>query len=221
MIELDRDNKKLARGPRFRLEAEMIRDQALAASGLLSRKVGGPSVMPWQPDGLWKSTYNNTKWVTSPGEDRWRRGIYTFQKRTTPYPQMLTFDGPSRETCLIRRIRTNTPLQALTTLNDPVFVECAQALARRMSASGVGVEDWIAAGYSKTLLRTPRPEETAALAKLYREQFEQLQRDPAAAKSLATEPLGPASEGSDLAKLAALTTVANVILNLDEFLTKP
>jgi hypothetical protein len=221
LLELDRDNKKLARGPRFRLEAEMIRDQALAASGLLSRKIGGPSVMPWQPDGLWKSTYNKAQWITSPGEDRWRRGIYTFLKRTTPYPQMVTFDGPSRETCLIRRIRTNTPLQALTTLNDPVFVECAQALARQMAATGSAAEDWIATGYRRALLREPRPEEVAALSALYREQHEAMHREPEAAKKLATEPLGAPPEGSDLPKLAALTTVANVILNLDEFLTKP
>ncbi|QDT57180.1 Planctomycete cytochrome C [Caulifigura coniformis] len=221
LIAVDRDNKKLARGPRFRLEAEMIRDQALATSGLLGRKVGGPSVMPWQPDGLWKSTYNNTKWVTSPGEDRWRRGIYTFMKRTTPYPQMLTFDGPSRETCLVRRIRTNTPLQALTTLNDPVFVECAQALARQMAASGPDIDAWVGTGFRRALLRDPSRDELAALTMLYRDQLETMQRDPAAAKSLATEPLGPAPEGSDLPKLAALTAVANVILNLDEFLTKP
>jgi len=221
LIESDRDNKKLARGPRFRLEAEMIRDQALAASGLLSRKIGGPSVMPRQPDGLWKSTYNTTKWVTSPGEDRWRRGIYTFLKRTTPYPQMVTFDGPSRETCLVRRIRTNTPLQALTTLNDPVFVECAQALARQMADAGPAIEERIAVGYRRALLREPRPEEAAALASLYREQVSDLRGNESAAKALATDPLGPAPEGTDIVQLAALTTVANVILNLDEFLTKP
>jgi hypothetical protein len=221
LIALDRDNKKLARGPRFRLEAEMIRDQALATSGLLSRKIGGPSVMPWQPDGLWKSTYNKAQWVTSPGEDRWRRGIYTFMKRTTPYPQMVTFDGPSRETCLIRRIRTNTPLQALTTLNDPVFVECAQALARQMAAAGSGIEEWVAIGYRRALLREPKPEEVAALSMMYRDQLATMNADPEAARKLATDPLGPPSEGSDLSKLAALTAVANVILNLDEFLTKP
>ncbi|HVJ87410.1 MAG TPA: PSD1 and planctomycete cytochrome C domain-containing protein [Caulifigura sp.] len=221
LLQRDPGNKLLARGARFRLEAEIIRDQALAASGLLGRKIGGPSVMPWQPEGLWKSTYNNTKWETSPGEDRWRRGIYTFMKRTTPYPQMLTFDGPSRETCLIRRIRTNTPLQALTTLNDPVFVECAQALARQMASSDRETDSRIALAFQRTLLRSPTREETAALTRLYAEQLKDMQHDPAAAKSLATEPLGPLPEGADVAELAALTAVANVILNLDEFLTKP
>jgi hypothetical protein len=220
LAERDASNKLLARGPRFRLEAEMLRDQALAVSGLLGRKIGGPSVFPYQPAGLWKSTYNTTKWQTSDGEDRHRRGIYTFIKRTTPYPQMVTFDGTSRETCTIRRIRTNTPLQALTTLNDPVFVECAQSLARKMAASGSQVNDQIAHGLRTALVREPKPEEIAALAELYAASLADAKADPEAALKLATNPLGPLPEGTDTAHLAALTTVANVILNLDEFLTK-
>ena len=113
----------------------MVRDQALALSGLLSRKMGGPSVFPPQPDGLWQAAFNGQRtWATSTGEDRYRRGLYTFWRRTVPYPSMATFDAPSREICTVRRIRTNTPLQAFVTLNDPVYVEAAQALARRIVA---------------------------------------------------------------------------------------
>ncbi|HND52702.1 MAG TPA: DUF1553 domain-containing protein, partial [Pirellulaceae bacterium] len=220
LYERDRDNRLLARGPRFRLEAEQIRDQALSVSGLLGRKIGGPSVFPYQPDGLWKSTYSNAKWLTSPGDDKHRRGIYTFIKRTTPYPQMVTFDGTSRETCTIRRVRTNTPLQALTTLNDPVFVECAQALARRMAAAGGDVDQQLAAGVRTALLREARPEEIAALRQLYDLRVAAAKSDPAAATKFATEPLGAAPAGVDVAQLAALTAAANVILNLDEFVTK-
>ena len=115
----------------------MVRDQALALSGLLSRKVGGPSVFPPQPAGLWQAAFNGERtWSTSPGEDRYRRGLYTFWRRTVPYPSMATFDAPSREICAIKRIRTNTPLQSLVTLNDPVYVEAAQALARRIVREG-------------------------------------------------------------------------------------
>ncbi|MCY2966389.1 MAG: PSD1 and planctomycete cytochrome C domain-containing protein, partial [Planctomycetota bacterium] len=220
LLARDRDNRLLARGPRFRLEAEMIRDQALAASGLLGTQIGRQSVFPWQPAVLWTSTYNNTKWETSPGDDRHRRGLYTFIKRTTPYPQMVTFDGTSRETCTIRRVRTNTPLQALTVMNDPVFVECAQSLARKMADAGPELDLQLVAGLKAALLRDPRPAEIAALRGLYHERLKAAKQDLDAARRLATEPLGPLPESSDPAHLAALTAVANVILNLDEFLTK-
>ena len=111
-----------------------MRDLALAASGLLSLKVGGPSVYPWQPEGIWNVPYSRLKWETSDGEDRWRRSLYTTIRRSSPYPSLVTFDAPSREQCTVRRVRTNTPLQALTTLNDPVFVEAARRLAGRMIA---------------------------------------------------------------------------------------
>src|SRR5690606_27006933 len=129
--EKDPDNKYFARGPRFRLSAEQVRDQALAVSGLLSSKMYGPSVMPQQPEGVWMSVYSGESWKTSPGEDQHRRGVYTFIKRTSPYPSYLTFDASSREVCLVDRITTNTPLQALTTLNDPVYIEAYVHLARR------------------------------------------------------------------------------------------
>jgi len=221
LIERDRFNRLLARGPRFRLDAEALRDQALAVSGLLSPKMHGPSVMPYQPPGLWKSTYSTEQWKTSAGEDRHRRGLYTFIKRTTPYPAMMMFDGTSRETCTVRRSRTNTPLQALVMLNDPVFVECAQALARKMNAGGdARVEKQLAAGLRAALLREPRPQEIEVMAELYRQRLDVYQRDPAAAERIAVDPIGPPPAGADVAHLAALTAVANVILNLDEFVTK-
>ena len=149
------------------MEAEMIRDVSLAASGLLSKKMFGPSVMPPQPGGLWKSAYSGEKWITAKGADRYRRGLYTFIKRTTPYPAMTTFDAPSREICTVRRITTNTPLQALVTLNDTAFVEMAQALARKMHAAGKSVDEQIASGLQRALVRPAKPEEVKVLRDLY------------------------------------------------------
>lgn len=221
LLERDRFNKLLARGPRFRLEAEMIRDNALAASGLLSRKMYGPSVMPPQPDGIWQSTYNTTKWETSKGEDRYRRGLYTFIKRTTPYPAMTTFDAPSRELCTVRRINTNTPLQALVTMNDPAFVEMSQALARRMiKEGGATLNGRLAKGLELALIRPAQPAEIKVLTQLYEARRSYYATHADEAQKFATDPLGPAPNGSDMADLAALTAVGNVILNLDEFITR-
>ena len=222
LLERDRFNRLLARGPRFRLEAEMIRDNALAVAGLLSHKLSGPSVMPPQPDGIWQSTYNTTKWETSQGEDRYRRGLYTFIKRTTPYPAMTTFDAPSRELCTVRRINTNTPLQALVTLNDPAYIEAAQALARRMVKEAVSakLEDRLALGLQLALIRPARPNEIAALTKLFDSRRVHYETHPAEAVKFATDPLGPLPAGQTATDLAALTAVANVILNLDEFVTR-
>ena len=135
--ERDPYNRLLARGPRVRMEAEMVRDAALAASGLLSPKMYGPSVFPLQPPGIWNMPYNSDKWTTSEGEDRYRRSLYTFWRRTSPYPSFMTFDATSREFCQVRRVRTNTPLQALTLLNDPASFDAARALARRMLEESV------------------------------------------------------------------------------------
>src|SRR5262249_57417871 len=131
LMQRDPYNRLLARGPRFRVEAEMVHDIALAASGLLSDTVGGPSVFPYQPEGIWDNPYNDDRWQMSEGADRHRRALYTFARRTAPYPGLSVFDAPSREFCTARRVRTNTPLQALTTLNDPLFFEAARALAAR------------------------------------------------------------------------------------------
>jgi hypothetical protein len=217
----DRFNRLLARGPRFRLEAEMVRDAALAVSGLLSRKMYGPSVMPPQPDGIWSAVYSGDRWIASRGEDRWRRGLYTFVRRTSPYPSMITFDAPSREVCSIRRIRSNTPLQALVTLNDPVYVEAAQALARRMLREmDAPPRARIAHGFRLALGRPPTDAELAPLVDLHARRARHYGAHADAARAMATAPLGPLPDGMDVVEAAALTAVANVILNLDEFLTK-
>ncbi len=200
----------------------MVRDQALALSGLLSRKVGGPSVFPPQPDGLWQAAFNGERtWATSQGEDRYRRGLYVFWRRTVPYPSMAAFDAPSREICAIKRVRTNTPLQSFVTLNDPVYVEAAQALARRIVREG-GADVAARARYALQLCqcRPPRPEQVEPLVSLYSAELDRYRKDRAAAVALATDPIGPLPTGMDPADLAAWTAVANVLLNLDSVLTK-
>src|SRR5262245_56546208 len=216
LVDKDPYNKLLARGPRFRVEAEMVRDIALSAGGLLSGKVGGPSVFPIQPDGIWNSPYSDAKWTTSDGGDRWRRGICTFTRRTSPYPSLLTFDAPTREFCTVRRVRTNTPLQALTTLNDPVFFEAARGLAGRMEAAPAsGPEARAAYGFRICTSRPPGPEETARLVAFYEHERERFQHDPAAASAVAGR-----AAGADAAERAAWTMAANVLLSLDETVTK-
>jgi hypothetical protein len=220
-FERDPDNRLLARGPRFRLSAEMIRDQALFASGLLSDKMHGPSVKPPQPSiGLKAAFGGGIDWTTSRGEDSHRRGLYTTWRRSNPYPSMVTFDAPNREVCTIRRDRTNTPLQALVTLNDPVYVEAAQALARRMDAAGDTLEAAVRHGFRRCLAREPSDKELAALIRLFGKTQKRLSQTPERAEKLATTPLGPAPEGADIVKLAAMTVVANVLLNLDEMIMK-
>lgn len=191
MDDADPLNVWLSRGPRIRLTGEQIRDQALAASGLLSRKRLGPSVMPPQPEGIWGNPYNGARWEVSEGEDRHRRAVYTYWRRTAPYPSLITFDGPSRELCVSRRILTNTPLQALVTLNDPVFWEASIALGERMAAVDGDRSQQLAAGYRMVLGRRPDSSELDVLLNLLEE------------------------AGDDRFDLAA-----NVLLNLDEVLTR-
>ncbi|HEV3083288.1 MAG TPA: PSD1 and planctomycete cytochrome C domain-containing protein [Gemmataceae bacterium] len=222
LLARDPRNRLLSRGPRFRLEAEMVRDQALALSGLLSHKIGGPSVYPPQPPGLWQAAFNGQRtWATSSGEDRYRRGLYTFWRRTIPYPSMTTFDAPSREICTLRRIRTNTPLQAFVTLNDPVYVEIAQALARRIvKEGGAHPEERARYGLQLCLCRPPRIEQVKDLIALYQAAKEHYRGDAKSAVALATEPLGPLPAGMPADEMAAWTVVANVLLNLDGVMTK-
>ena len=220
MAREDRFNLWLARGPRFRMTAEMIRDSSLQVAGLLSKKMYGPSVMPYQPPGLWKSTYNTKKWETSKGEDKYRRGLYTYLKRTSPYPTMTTFDAPSREICTARRIRSNTPLQSLVTLNDPVFVEAAQAFARKIIQNRKTFKSRVNFAYSKALSRNAQSTEIVTLKELYEERLAYYKANLSEAKLMAEVPLGPLSDKQDVAEHAAWTTLCNVILNLDEFLTK-
>jgi hypothetical protein len=214
-------NRLLARGPRFRLDAEMVRDNALAISGLLSRKIGGPSVFPYQPDGIWFNPYSGDRWVMSSGGDQYRRGLYTFWRRTAPFAAFMAFDAPSREVCTERRPRTNTPLQALATLNDKAFVDPAAALARRMMAEVRGADkDRAVYGFRLAVARRPGARELDLLLKLYQANLAKYRKDPADAKALAASGLGAPPPELDVAQLAAWTVVANVLLNLDETITK-
>ena len=222
LIERDPENRWVGRGPRVRLTAEMVRDQALAVSGLLSAKMYGPSVKPPQPSfGLSAAFGRTMDWSTSDGEDKFRRGIYTEWRRTNPYPSMATFDAPNRDICSVRRPRTNTPLQALVTLNDSVYIEAAQAFARNIvKVGGKTTEEKLAFAFREALSRPIQPNETARLTKLYESAKAEFAKAPDKAKKMATEPIGPAPPGVEVADLAAWTVVANVMLNLDETLMK-
>ena len=212
LYQKDPNNELYARGPRLRLSAEQIRDQALAISGLLSKKMYGPGVMPPQPDGVWQSVYSNESWVESKGEDKYRRAIYTYLKRTSPYPSFITFDAGSREVCTIRRTVTNTPLQALVTLNDPVYMEAAYTLAKSMEAESI--EKAISIGYKKATFSEINSEKLDVLKNLYDQALEEFETTNEYRENFAGLKEKPS------AKLAALTIVANAIMNLDEFLTK-
>ncbi len=219
----DERNLHLSHAPRRRLDAEAIRDQALAISGLLSPKLGGPSVYPPQPDGLWSVAFNGGQnaYPTSVGEDRHRRGLYTFWRRTAPNPTMTTFDAPSRESCTIRRVPTNTPLQAFVTLNDPVFVECAQALARRILIEARGTVDERIRWALQLCLGRPGTElQVAALRELFDVELQNYRTHPNEAKLLADGKDSPLPAGMDAAEAAVWTVVANVLLNLDAVLTR-
>jgi hypothetical protein len=220
--ELDPGNRLYARGPRFRSSAEVVRDQALFSSGLLSLKMLGPSVRPPRPKlGLNAAFGGGTDWDTSPGDDKFRRALYTQWRRTTPYPSMTAFDAPSRNVCTISRPRTNTPLQALVTLNDPAYVEAAQALARRiLKEGGNTAEERVRYGFRLCLTRPPRDAETHRLVELFHTAREEYAKDPAKAKQMAEQPIGPVPEGLDTIDLAAWTVVGNVLLNLDEMFAK-
>jgi mono/diheme cytochrome c family protein len=220
--ERDPNNLLFARGPRFRSSAETIRDQALFVSGLLDPKVGGPSVRPPRPKtGLVAAFGGSTDWTTSAGSDRHRRALYTEWRRSTPYPSMVTFDAPDRNVCVVNRPRTNTPLQALVTLNDPVYVEAAQALARRIvKEGGATVEARAAHGFRLCLTRPPQPAELERLVSLCQQARQRFAADPKAAAAMATEPIGPLPPEMDVVDLAAWTVVGNVLLNLDEMMAR-
>ena len=219
--KVDPDNRWLARGPRVRLSAETVRDQALAVSGLLSKKMYGPPVRPPQPKlGLTAAFGGSTDWKTSEGDDRYRRAIYVTWRRSNPYPSMATFDAPNREVCALRRTRTNTPLQSLVTLNDPVYVEAAQALARRAIEHDSVVEEQIAYAFRRCLLRPPHDNELKQLVMLYNDSHAQLADRPKASEKLATIPLGKLPPDMNAVDAAAMTVVGNVLLNLDEMVLK-
>lgn len=213
MYELDPENELYARGPRMRLGAEQIRDQALAVSGLLSTKMYGPGVMPPQPKGVWQTVYNGADWEESKGENRYRRGIYTYLKRTSPYPSFLTFDAGSREVCMIRRIPTNTPLQALVTLNDPVYLEASYHLAKNSFVIN-DIDESISQSYEKATFKKIPPTTLNVLKELYATSLEEFSQNDQAAEEFLRFETQPTPE------LGALTVVANAIMNLDEFLSK-
>jgi hypothetical protein len=224
-IQNDPENRYLAHGPRFRLPAEMVRDNALAVSGLLKERVGGPSVFPYQPPGLWEDIafgdgFSAQSYVPSHGDDLYRRSMYTFWKRTSPPPALTTFDAPDREKCTARRLLTNTPLQALALLNDPTYVEASRALAARMLKEGGSTdESRIRFAFQLTTARPPAAKEVAILESLETRELANYRQHPEAAKKLLAVGESPAPTG-DAAQLAALTTVASAILNLDETVTK-
>lgn len=223
LIEKDPENRLLARGPRFRLPAELIRDSALAASGLLNAKMGGPGVNPYQPAGVWEDiaygdTFSSQIYEQDHGDKLYRRSMYTFWKRTAPPPALATFDAPDREKCIARRSLTNTPLQALVLLNDTTYVEAARALAARMLREGG--KDPLGFGYRVVLNRAPAAKERAVLLAQYRKQLAVYKNYPEGVEKLLANGESPVPEGIDRTQLAAWTTVASVLLNLDEAVTK-
>jgi len=223
---LDPENRLLARGPRLRLPAEAIRDQALALSGLLNTEIGGPSVHPYQPENLYKATvvganYPSTKWIQSEGSDLYRRSLYTFWKRTVPHPLMTTFDAPDREVCTVRRSRTNTPLQALALMNDPTFVEASRALAEKiLTESDTGSESRLQRAFQMATGRLPNTDEMSVLVQALEEMDTSFRSNPSNAEAfLGVGESDVSSEHSSI-EIAALTAVMSLILNLDETLTK-
>ncbi len=208
-------NKLYAHGPRFRVDAEFVHDIALAESGLLSDKMYGPPVFPYQPEGVWDIPYSNDKWIESKNEDTRRRSIYTMIRRSAPYPSLVTYDAPSREFCTVRRVRTNTPLQALTSLNDPYFFGAARAMAKRIIAEGgTSIADRIRYGFLLTTGRNPSPSELKEVTEFYASQ----QREFADNLASANKVIG--TQDNNPAELAAWSMVSNVLLNSDEAITK-
>jgi len=217
----DPDNRLIARGPRLRLSAEMIRDQVLAASELLDARIGGPSVKPYQPARLWMELTGTLDYVQSHGADLYRRSIYTYVKRTVAPPVMVTFDASPRETCSVRVTRTNTPLQALALMNDVTYVEAARVLAERvMAAAGSDPAERIALAFRRITARRPEAAELQTLVQNWKRQLAHFRECPQDAEALVKAGESPLKPGLDAGELAAYTTVANLIMNLDEAITK-
>jgi hypothetical protein len=222
LLERDPRNRLLTRGPRYRLSAESVRDNALAVSGLLRERLGGASVKPYQPEGLWEdvSVERREKYVIDGGEGLYRRSMYTFWKRTCPPPGMTTFDAPDREFCLIRRARTNTPLQALVLLNDPTFVEAARKLAERVLAETKSDDERLSLACELVLSRLPTAAEREVLSALLRDTRGQFARDKGAAEKLLAVGRSMIAGGQNVEELAAWTVIASMLLNLDEAISK-
>jgi len=223
LLEVDPYNKLYTRGPRLRLSAETIRDNALAISGLLSTKMGGPPIYPPQPEGLWRHVGRNApKYLTSTAEDRYRRGVYVIWRRSAPYPSFTNFDAPDRGACVINRSRTNTPLQALTLLNDPAYVEIGIGLAKRLATKGLATDlsdrERIAYAFRLCVAREPKDVEVEHLTKVFQQELNYFQEHPQAAQKLISADNRP--EGVGASRMAAWLYVANILLNLDETITK-
>ena len=221
----DPQNRLLSRGPRFRLDAEVIRDQALAVSGLLIDEIGGKSVRPYQPDGLWKPVgfggSNTSVFKQDTGSKLYRRSMYTFLKRTSPPPSMVTFDAPDRETCQVRRTRTNTPLQALVMMNDVQYIEAARKFAERViSEGGQNVDQRITFAFSSVLARQPSPSELVTLTQLLIDYHAEFKDNPESATKLVTTGESPRNESLDVSEMGAWTMITHLLLNLSETLTK-
>ncbi|NNE91267.1 MAG: DUF1553 domain-containing protein [Verrucomicrobiales bacterium] len=226
MLEIDPENRLLARGSRFRMSAEMIRDNILTVSGLLSTKMHGPPIMPYQPAGMWRQVgRNEPKWIEAKNENRWRRGIYVIWRRAAPYPSFVNFDGPDRSACVVQRPRTNTPLQALTLLNDPVYTEAALALADRVltEKADAKIEDQIGHAFELVFNREPVSGEREHLKQVFESRLAKIGGDAKTADELirgASSVYQPKSDPKWKRELAAWYFVANILLNLDEVVTK-
>ena len=221
VLELDPENLWLARAARPRLSAEAVRDQALFVSGLLHDEPYGPSIYPPQPPGLWRAAFNGTQYSPTTGPKRHRRGLYVVLRRTIPHPSMVAFDAPSREFCTSRRGTTNTPLQAFVTLNDPIYVEAAQALGRRLiTEGGATPEERVRFGLRLCLCAEPTERQIATLVGLHASEHAHFAAQPEQALSASTNPLGPLPDGVDAAEAAAWTMVASALLNMDPFLVR-
>jgi hypothetical protein len=219
----DPQNRLLARGPRHRLPAEAVRDHALAVSGLLATKIGGPSVMPYQPAGLWEELAGGAHedYIQGHGDDLYRRSLYIYRKRTVPHPSLATFDAPSWEICQVKRQSTNTPLQAFALLNDVTYVEAARRFAERIIKEGGDSPDVrLTFAFRLATGRSPRPEELSALRINLEKYLAWFQDSPAAAQKLLSHGESPRDESLDKITLAAHTTMASVLLNLDEAVSK-
>jgi hypothetical protein len=225
LTEADPENYLYSRGSRFRLSAEMIRDNALTVSGLLSTKMHGPPIMPYQPGGIWRQVgRNEPKWVEAKDEDRWRRGVYIVWRRAAPYPSFVNFDGTDRSACVVARGRTNTPLQALTLLNDPAYVEMALALADRVLRENpkANTEARIDRAFEMVLGREAKASERATVAALLDRRMALYRENAKEAQAIIDGARGvfKPSANATPAELAAWFFVANTLLNLDETVTK-
>ncbi len=224
LLAIDPENRLLAHGPRFRLDAEVVRDNALTISGLLAEQIGGISVKPYQPEGIWKaiSYDSNLTYQQDRGSGLYRRSIYTFWKRQSPPPGMLAFDAPTRETCTVRRPRTNTPLQALTLMNDTTYIEAARVLAQRMMTEPKQTtpQARIQFAFRLAIARLPKPGEAKILLDLFQKQLKEFKKNKQAAARLIEVGESKRNQSLDVIELATWTTIASVILSMDETVTK-